>query len=175
MDKYLERKLEIISTYGTRMVDLYFHLGLRLETLCSFSNESLIASLNNSNGAHVYNSLTTVLSTDIVRELCALVLDKAHETLSVRNVWRLAQRPGLMSVLRDRCLAADRSLGAQFDEAAGRLVDIVPTLLESSRARWLQAFIQALEAVAKMQKVSRLNMHAASHLTCTVLSIIAAL
>jgi hypothetical protein len=138
MTKELTRHVDTVTAYGGRMVDLYFLLDQRLEILYSFSAKEIVEPLRESNGANTYNVLVTSLSIDIARDLYALVLDRAEETLSVRNVWRLVQRPGLLEVLRKR-FAQNQDEGAvQFDASVTRLRESVPTLLDSPRSTWLK-------------------------------------
>lgn len=119
------------------MVDLFFNLDLRLEILYSFADENVVAPLRNTDGANAYNALVTALSMDIVRDLYAMILDKAEETLSVKNVWRLVQRPIMMSELRRRCDAMGSEQAAAFGAAFHRLGNAVPELIGSDRAKWL--------------------------------------
>jgi len=145
----MQRRIDDLFAYATTLIDLYLQTHQKVEILESLATTDLVERLRDSYGANAFDALVNVLIQDIIRSTWAFALDQAEATPSILNIWRLVNHAGVLPGLRERFVTAQsfdtaqaqgeigdaKARSEQFDEAVGRLGQLVPAVTASSQAK----------------------------------------
>jgi hypothetical protein len=157
IQRTMEQRIRKVAAYATTMADRYLSARQKLAIFDELTSPEISKLVDRSYGAHAHNALALTLYIDLVRDICAFVLDDADRAASLVNVWRLIQADDLSAALRDRAAQPDnhslnaRGLssaereawlqelraedvqrkGASFDEAYARVAEGMPKIIGS--------------------------------------------
>lgn len=81
----------MVSAYATVMADRYLSARQKLAIMEPFVGGDIPKLFGKSYGAHAQEALALTMILDLIRDICAFVLDKDHRAPSLVNIWRLMQ------------------------------------------------------------------------------------
>jgi hypothetical protein len=97
----MKERIDKVAKYAIVMADRYLWARQKLAIMELLVSGDIAQKVDDSYGAHAYETLSLTLAMDLIRDAFALTLDSDDRAPSLANVWKLMSAEDLRTALRD--------------------------------------------------------------------------